>query len=85
MNEKEAKHLIKDIFGEEAANDKDIVQFYLDVNKIAMNEFAIEHLKEVMNEIASELKDYKFNWQRDEVNIIEEHIKLINNKIEKLQ
>lgn len=48
------------------------------------NKVAIKSLEEVRDEIAKELENYQFDWQRDEVNIIEEHIKIINNKINEL-
>ena len=42
MKTKEAKYLVSKIFGDEAANDSDIVDFYLQVNKDAMQECADE-------------------------------------------
>lgn len=37
------KEILRKIFGDKIANDKDIVNFYEKVNKIAMEEFAKEY------------------------------------------
>jgi hypothetical protein len=40
MTKEQCKYLVGEIFGDEAANDEDIVQFYLSVNQTAMSEYA---------------------------------------------
>ena len=42
MTQEQGKELIRKIFGEETANDTDIVDFYIRVNKDAMQEYADE-------------------------------------------
>lgn len=39
MTKEETKQLVENIFGSEAANDDDIVDFYFNVNSVAMDEF----------------------------------------------
>ena len=46
---------------------------------------AIKALEEVREEIKKELKDYSFAFQLDEINIIEDHIKIIDDKIKELE
>ena len=43
MRKEQAKELVRVIFGDETANDSDIVDFYLQVNKDATQEYADEH------------------------------------------
>ena len=40
MTREDTVWLVKNIFGEEASKDNDIVQFYMDVNETAMDEYA---------------------------------------------
>lgn len=42
MRKEQAKELVRMIFGDETANDSDIVDFYLQVNKDATQEYADE-------------------------------------------
>lgn len=42
MRKEQAKELVRMIFGDEIANDSDIVDFYLQVNKDATQEYADE-------------------------------------------
>jgi hypothetical protein len=49
-----AKHIVKEIFGEEEAEDTDVVDFYHRCNKIAMEEFAEAYLQNRVKAITEE-------------------------------
>jgi hypothetical protein len=40
MTNEECKELVRRIFGDEEAKDDEVVQFYLDVNKVGMDKYA---------------------------------------------
>lgn len=48
-------------------------------------EFAIKELKKLKTEIQKELKTYSYAFQIDEVNIIQDHIDLIDKQIKNLK
>ena len=48
-------------------------------------EFAIKELKKLKIEISKELQTYSYAFQIDEVNIVQDHIDLINKQIKELQ
>ena len=40
MSKEQCRELVRQIFGDEAANDDNIVQWYFDVNQVAMDDHA---------------------------------------------
>lgn len=46
--------------------------------------FAVEELEKLKGELIKESKTFSYAFQLDEVNIVQEHIDLIDKQIEKL-
>ena len=47
--------------------------------------FAINELENLKKEIEKELKTYSYAFQHDEINIVQDHIDLIDKQIKKLK